>query len=131
MNYNLKLEPILPAQRIHLVYSQKVQKFPFEYFDVNFCPEIQLILSHQRKIFRYLLHFPFLQIAKVASYLKKVRQEIVPHLEFFSVEAMNNSAPIIRPLWMLDPHDPINQVIDDEFLIGDKVNIIRVLLQID
>ena len=71
-----------------------------------------------------LLHFPFFQIAKVASYLKKVRQEIVPHLVNFSVEAMNNSAPIIRPLWMLDPHDPINQVIDDEFLIGDKVNII-------
>ena len=43
------------------------------------------------------------------------------HLEKFSVEAMNNSAPVIRPLWMLDPHDPINQVKDDEFLIGDKV----------
>jgi alpha-glucosidase (family GH31 glycosyl hydrolase) len=47
----------------------------------------------------------------------------VPHLVNFSVEAMDNSAPVIRPLWMLDPHDPINQVIDDEFLIGDKVNI--------
>ena len=66
-------------------------------------------------------------MAKVASYLKKVRQDIVPHLVNFSVEAMDNSAPVIRPLWMLDPHDPINQVIDDEFLIGDKVNIIRVL----
>ena len=117
--------------------SQKVQKFPFEYFNVNFCPEIQLILFHrlsERKIHSIivpskkklqisLLHFPFLQIAKVASYLKKVRQEIVPHLVNFSVEAMDNSAPVIRPLWMLDPHDPINQVIDDEFLIGDKVNI--------
>ena len=60
-------------------------------------------------------------MAKVASYLKKVRQDIVPHLVNFSVEAMDNSAPVIRPLWMLDPHDPINQVIDDEFLIGDKV----------
>ena len=42
---------------------------------------------------------------------------------------MDNSTPIIRPLWMLDPHDPINQVIDDEFLIGDKVNIITVSFQ--
>ena len=55
---------------------------------------------------------------------------MVPHLLDFSKEAMDNSTPIIRPLWMLDPHDPINQVIDDEFLIGDKVNIIRVLSQI-
>ena len=77
-----------------------------------------------------LLHFPFFQIKEVASYLKKVRLEIVPHLLNFSKEAMDNSTPIIRPLWMLDPHDPINQVIDDEFLIGDKVNIIRVLSQI-
>ena len=77
-----------------------------------------------------LLHFPFFQIKEVASYLKKVRHEIVPHLLNFSKEAMDNSTPIIRPLWMLDPHDPINQVIDDEFLIGDKVNIIRVLSQI-
>ena len=66
--------------------------------------------------------FTFFQMAKVASYLKKVRLEIVPHLVNFSREAMDNSTPIIRPLWMLDPHDPINQVIDDEFLIGDKVN---------
>ena len=54
----------------------------------------------------------------------------MPHLLNFSKEAMDNSTPIIRPLWMLDPHDPINQVIDDEFLIGDKVNIIRVLSKI-
>ena len=69
-------------------------------------------------IISYLIFF---QIAKVASYLKRVRGEILPHLEKFSVEAMNNSAPVIRPLWMFDPHDPINQVKDDEFLIGDKV----------
>ena len=43
------------------------------------------------------------------------------YLVEFSTEAMRSSRPVIRPLWMLDPLDPVNQVIDDEFLIGDKV----------
>ena len=51
----------------------------------------------------------------------------MPHLEKFSVEAMNNSAPVIRPLWMLDPHDPFNQVQNDTFLIGDKVSIFQMI----
>jgi len=88
----------------------------------------------QLNVFLPMLHFikpptafPEKKIAKVASYLKRVRGEILPHLEKFSVEAMNNSAPVIRPLWMFDPHDPINQVKDDEFLIGDKILVAPVL----
>jgi alpha-glucosidase (family GH31 glycosyl hydrolase) len=35
---------------------------------------------------------------------------------------MYSSAPIIRPLWMIDPFDPVTHTIDDQFLIGDQVN---------
>ena len=63
----------------------------------------------------------FFQTNLAFPYLKGVREKVEPHLIKFSEQAMNNSAPVIRPLWMLDPHDSVNQVIDDEFLIGDKV----------
>ena len=39
----------------------------------------------------------------------------------FTLDAMVSSMPVIRPLWMLDPDDHANLVIDDEFLIGNKV----------
>ena len=53
--------------------------------------------------------------------MKKIRRDMEHYLVEFSTEAMRSSRPVIRPLWMLDPLDPVNQVIDDEFLIGDKV----------
>lgn len=57
----------------------------------------------------------------MASSLKKIRQEILPHLITFTTEAMRSSMPVIRPLWMLDSSDHVCQTINDEFLIGDKV----------
>ena len=41
----------------------------------------------------------------------------------FTLDAMVSSMPVIRPLWMLDPDDHANLVIDDEFLIGNKVTL--------
>ena len=35
--------------------------------------------------------------------------------------------PVIRPLWMLDSQDPVNQVIDDEFMIGDEILVAPIL----
>lgn len=64
---------------------------------------------------------------KVASNLKNIRKEILPHLTNFSTQAMRSSEPVIRPLWMMDPHDYPNQVIDDQFLIGDKILVAPVL----
>ena len=45
----------------------------------------------------------------------------------FTLDAMVSSMPVIRPLWMLDPNDHANLVIDDEFLIGNKVILIHFL----
>jgi len=42
---------------------------------------------------------------------------------------MERSKPVIRPLWMLDPTDPVAQRIDDEFLLGDKILVAPVLTE--
>ena len=52
---------------------------------------------------------------------------MVPELLKFGQEAMDASRPIIRPLWMLNPLDPILQQIDDQFLIGDQILVAPVL----
>ena len=47
----------------------------------------------------------------------------------FTLDAMVSSMPVIRPLWMLDPEDHANLVIDDEFLIGNKVILIQKMIE--
>jgi alpha-glucosidase (family GH31 glycosyl hydrolase) len=47
----------------------------------------------------------------------------LPELIRSANEAMHSSAPIIRPLWMVDPLNPVTHTIDDQFLIGDKVKV--------
>lgn len=69
-------------------------------------------------------------IHTVTQNLKYIKEEVVnPELIMFSQVAMENSAPVIRPLWMLDPEDKIAQTISDEFLIGDKILVAPVLEQ--
>ena len=46
---------------------------------------------------------------------------------FFSKENFKTSRPVIRPLWMLDSNDPVNHVIDNEFMIGDEVLVAPIL----
>lgn len=67
--------------------------------------------------------FPQDKIGQIAAKLKKTRLEVLPYLVQFATEAMRSSEPVIRPLWMLDPHDYANLVIGDQFLIGDQVSI--------
>ena len=64
----------------------------------------------------------------MATKLKFIRETIVePYMVNFTLDAMVSSMPVIRPLWMLDPDDHANLVIDDEFLIGNKVILIHFL----
>jgi len=67
---------------------------------------------------------------KVAENLKFIKEDVVnPELIRFSQIAMENSAPVIRPLWMLHSNDSVAQTINDEFLIGDKILVAPVLDQ--
>ena len=66
----------------------------------------------------------FFQISGIAKSLRSIRNKVVlPELIRFSNDAMHSSAPIIRPLWMIDPMDPVTHTIDDQFLIGDRVKV--------
>lgn len=65
-----------------------------------------------------------------ARSLKYIKEKVVnPELINFGREAMERSKPVIRPLWMLDPTDPVAQRIDDEFLLGDKILVAPVLTE--
>ena len=67
-------------------------------------------------------------IAGVARNLKAVKERVTnPALEEFATQAMEDSRPVIRPLWMLNPSDPLCQRIDDQFLIGDRILVAPVL----
>ena len=79
--------------------------------------------KHQLKCFkiRYLCLF---QISGIAKSLRSIRSKVVlPELIRSANDAMHSSAPIIRPLWMINPLDPVTHTIDDQFLIGDRVRI--------
>ncbi|KAL4234575.1 hypothetical protein ACF0H5_006216 [Mactra antiquata] len=42
-------------------------------------------------------------------------------------EFEHTGSPIIRPLWWIDPHDSITQLIDDQYLIGDSMMVAPIL----
>merc|ERR1712142_1276234 len=67
-------------------------------------------------------------IAPIAGRLKHLKENLVnKQLIKFGHEAMELSRPVIRPLWMLNPNDPVSQRIDDQFLVGDKILVAPIL----
>ena len=52
---------------------------------------------------------------------------VVPELDRFSDETLATGAPLIRPLWMLDPSDATAQNVDDQFMIGNGTLVAPVL----
>ncbi|KAL3860164.1 hypothetical protein ACJMK2_010322 [Sinanodonta woodiana] len=65
---------------------------------------------------------PWLYSASVVEFAKKMIREheekVAPLILKAAREAEVTGAPIIRPLWWIDPDDKEAQVIDDEYLIG-------------
>lgn len=67
-------------------------------------------------------------IAPVGRKLKAIRDNVVnPLLVKVAADAMDSSLPLIRPLWMLNPHDEKCLVISDQFLLGDQLMVAPVL----
>jgi len=56
-----------------------------------------------------------------------LRKLHLPLLEELSMSAVRTGAPIVRPLWWLDPLDPNCQAIGDEFLLGNSTLVAPVL----
>jgi len=57
----------------------------------------------------------------------ELRSERLPLLEALSREALKTGYPIVRPLWWHCPVDPICQVINDAFMVGDTTLVAPVL----
>lgn len=45
----------------------------------------------------------------------------------YSQEALDQGLALIRPLWMLEPHDPACHTVDDEFSVGEELIVAPVL----
>ena len=40
---------------------------------------------------------------------------------------LDHNAPILRPLWWLNPTDPVSQMVSDQFLVGDRLLVAPIL----
>lgn len=61
-------------------------------------------------------------VTEIAKELAAVRQKTVtPILKKYLSDAMNEGLPLVRPLWMLDPHDAACLNVVDEFSIGEQL----------
>lgn len=54
-------------------------------------------------------------------YITKHQRDVVPLIEKYAKEWQETGSPIYRPMWWLNPEDPVTFTIDDQFLIGDEV----------
>ncbi|XP_032593783.1 myogenesis-regulating glycosidase isoform X2 [Drosophila grimshawi] len=67
-------------------------------------------------------------VTRVAQELKEVRQTVViALLKKYLSPSMNEGLPLVRPLWMLDPHDPACLIVSDEFSVGEELIVAPIL----
>lgn len=71
-------------------------------------------------------------LTDIAKELSIIRQKhVMPLLDKFSRDAMDEGLPIIRPLWMMDSTDVNCLYIDDEFAIGDGMIVAPIIYRSD
>lgn len=67
-------------------------------------------------------------VTEIAKELAAVRQKTVtPVLKKYLSDAMNEGLPLVRPLWMLDPHDAACLNVVDEFSVGEQLIVAPIL----
>lgn len=68
------------------------------------------------------------ELTEIAKELANVRMKTVtPVLKKYLSDAMNEGLPLVRPLWMLDPHDPACLNVVDEFSVGEQLIVAPIL----
>ncbi|XP_055540065.1 myogenesis-regulating glycosidase isoform X2 [Wyeomyia smithii] len=124
---------LLPTEKLHKMYSFYSLASPP-------LPEVELYIRWlQMATFLPVLRFTHLPseykndtVTEIAKELSAIRQKtVVPMLEQYSREAMDEGLPIIRPLWMMDSTDVNCLYIDDEFAIGDGMIVAPILYRAD
>lgn len=67
-------------------------------------------------------------VTEIATELAAIRQKTVtPVLTKYLSDAMNDGLPLVRPLWMLDPHDAACLNVVDEFSVGEQLIVAPIL----
>lgn len=67
-------------------------------------------------------------LTEIAKELAAIRTKTVtPALKKHLSETMNEGLPLVRPLWMLDPHDPACLNVVDEFSVGEQLIVAPIL----
>ncbi|XP_030378156.1 myogenesis-regulating glycosidase isoform X2 [Scaptodrosophila lebanonensis] len=103
-------QPELPDQELFIRWLQLA----------TFLPAMQF--SHLPSEYRSDL------VTRVAQELKEVRQTVViALLKKYLNPSMNEGWPLVRPLWMLDPHDPACLIVSDEFSVGEELIVAPIL----
>ncbi|XP_041073753.1 SITS-binding protein-like [Polyodon spathula] len=54
-------------------------------------------------------------------YILKHQDSVVPLIIKYAEEWASQGRPVFRPVWWINPNDPVTYTIDDEFLIGDEL----------
>ncbi|CRL05727.1 CLUMA_CG018756, isoform B [Clunio marinus] len=68
------------------------------------------------------------RVTEIAKELSAIRQKTVtPILKKYLSDAMNEGLPLVRPLWMLDPHDVACLNVVDEFSVGEQLIVAPIL----
>ena len=57
----------------------------------------------------------------------RLRQQLMPYLYTLAWEASQTGAPLLRPLFWIDPHNPKLWAVDDAFLLGSDLLVAPVL----
>lgn len=67
-------------------------------------------------------------VTEIAKELASVRQKTVtPVFKKYLSDSMNEGLPLVRPLWMLDPHDVDCLNVVDEFSVGEQLIVAPIL----
>lgn len=67
------------------------------------------------------------ETVNIAKEMMSLRRNVSDAIIQSALEATQNGAPIIRPIWWMDPDDPVAQKIDSEFMVGDHYLVAPVL----
>ncbi|XP_055956529.1 myogenesis-regulating glycosidase isoform X1 [Patella vulgata] len=64
---------------------------------------------------------------RVETLMRLRNQVVIPYLQ--ELRENQESDPLIRPLWWPEPEDDVAQVINDQFLVGDKILVTPILCE--
>jgi len=69
------------------------------------------------------------EVVEMARKMLRLRQRYADIIVQLAREATTTGWPIVRPLWWLAPTDEVAQIVDDEFLLGDRLLVAPVIVR--